>query len=92
MKKRTRSILEELSSLGNSRSRELLIENRGANIIESSINLMSLIRQQFNEEEAGELERRFINAIRTGDPRKFKRGVHKIQEARKNAKNDPEQV
>jgi hypothetical protein len=91
MKKRTRSILEELSSLGNSRSRELLIENRGANIIESSINLMNLIREQFNEEEAGELERRFINAIRTGDTRKFKRGVHKIQEARKNTKNDPEQ-
>ena len=90
MKKRTRSILEELSSLGDSRNRELLIENRGANIIESSINLLTLIKQQFNEEEAGELERRFLNAIRTGDPRKFKRGVHKIQEQRKTDKNNPE--
>lgn len=90
MKKRTRSILEELSSLGHSRNMELLIENRGQNIIDSAVNLLSLIRQQFNEEEAGELERRFLNAIRTGDPRKFKRGVHKIQEQRRQPKETPE--
>ena len=90
MKKRTRSILEELSSLGNSRNAELLIENRGQNIIESAVNLLALIKQQFNEDEASELERRFLNAIRTGEPIKFKRGVHKIQEARKIARNTPE--
>jgi len=89
MKKRTRSILEELSSLGHSRNMELLIENRGQNIIDSAVNLLNLVRQNFNEEEAGELERRFLNAIRTGDPRKFKRGVHKIQEQRKIAKETP---
>lgn len=86
MKKRTRSILEELSSLGHSRNTELLIENRGQNIIESAINLLALVKQQFNEEEASELERRFLNAVRTGDPRKFTKGVHKIQEARKISK------
>ena len=88
MKKRTRSILEELSTLGTRRNTELLIENRGQNIIESAVNLLVLVKQQFNEEEAGEIERRFLNAIRTGDPRKFTRGVHKIQEARKNARNN----
>ena len=90
MKTRTRSILEELSSMGTSRSNELLIENRGQNIIESAVNLLSLVKQQFNEEEALELERRFLNAIRTGDPRKFKRGVNKIQEARKASRENPE--
>lgn len=84
MKKKTRSILEELSSLGASRNRDLLIENRGVSLIESAVNLFSLIRQQFNEEEADELERRFLNAVRTGDPRKFKRGVTKVIESRKN--------
>ena len=29
------------------------------------------------------IERRFINSIRSGDPRKFKRGIDKIVEARK---------
>lgn len=90
MKKRTRSILEELSSLGTTRNTELLIENRGQNIIDSAVNLLTLVKQQFNEEEAAELERRFLNAIRTGDPRKFKRGVHKILESRRVAKNNPE--
>lgn len=88
MKKRTRSILEELNSLGTSRNKELLIENRGQSIIESAINLLSLIRQQFDEEESAELERRFLNAVRTGDPRKFKRGLLKVQESRKISKND----
>lgn len=90
MKKRTRSILEELSSLGHSRNMELLIENRGQNIIDSAVNLLSLVKQQFNEDEAAELERRFLNAIRTGDPRKFKRGVHKIQEQRRQDRENPE--
>ncbi len=89
MKKRTRSILEELNSLGAQRNNELIIENRGQTIIESAVNLLTLIRESFNEDEAGELERRFLNAIRTGDTKKFKRGVHKVQEARKNSKNDP---
>ncbi len=90
MKKRTRSILEELSSLGTTRNTELLIENRGQNIIDSAVNLLTLVKQQFNEEESAELERRFLNAIRTGDPRKFKRGVHKILESRKAQRNSPE--
>jgi hypothetical protein len=90
MKKRTRSILEELSTLGTKRNTELLVENRGASIIESAVNLLNLVKQQFNEEEAQELERRFLNAIRAGDPRKFRRGVHRIQEARRNNKNTPE--
>jgi hypothetical protein len=82
MKKKTRSILEELNSLGRRRDTVSLIETRGANIIESSVNLFQLIREQYSAEEAGELERRFLNAIRGGDARKFVRGVKKIQEMR----------
>jgi hypothetical protein len=87
MKKRTRSILEELNNLGHRRNTESLIETRGSNIIESSINLMQLIRQEFAPEEAGELERRFLNAIRCEDPKKFKRGISKIAESRKTDQN-----
>lgn len=86
MKKKTRSILEELNSLGRRRDTVSLIETRGANIIESSVNLFQLIREQYTPEEANELERRFLNAIRGGDAKKFVRGVKKIQEER----NSPE--
>jgi hypothetical protein len=86
MRKSTRSILQELSDLGVSRDKELVIESRGTNLIESAINLMSLIREQYDLETAAELERRFINAIRTAEPAKFKRSIKRIQEN----KNDTE--
>lgn len=82
MKKRTRSILEELSNLDRSKSNDHLIETTGNNIIESAINLLNKISKTYDDVTAGELERRFINAIKSGDPRKFKRGMHKIIESK----------
>jgi hypothetical protein len=82
MRKSTRSILTELSDLGVSRNKDLVIESRGSNLIESAINLITLIREHYDLETAAELERRFINAIRTQEPAKFKRGIKKIQEGK----------
>ena len=83
MKKRTRSILEELNSLGRKHNNDRLIESSASNIIESSINLLNRISETYDDVTASELERRFINAIKSGDVRKFKRGVDKINEDRK---------
>jgi hypothetical protein len=82
MRKSTRSILQELSDLGINRDKDHVIESRGANLIESAINLLTLIREHYDVETAAELERRFINAIRAGEPAKFKRGMKKIQESK----------
>ena len=79
MKKRTRSILQELNNLGRSNS-DLLIEATGNNIIESAINLLNRINETYDEATASELERRFINSIKSGDPRKYKRCMQKIIE------------
>lgn len=79
MKKRTRSILQELNNLGRSNS-DLLIESTGTNIIESAINLLNRISETYDEATASELERRFINSIKSGDPRKYKRSMQKIIE------------
>tara|TARA_B100000212_G_scaffold250490_1_gene191666 strand:+ start:457 stop:714 length:258 start_codon:yes stop_codon:yes gene_type:complete len=82
MKKRTRSILQELSNIGTTSQSDLLIETTANNIIESSINLLNTINKNYDVETASELERRFINSIRTGDPRKFKRAITKIIESK----------
>lgn len=82
MRKSTRSILQELSDLGISRDKDQVIESRGSNLIESAINLLSLIREHYDLETAAELERRFLNAIRSGEPAKFRRGIRKIQEGK----------
>ena len=44
------------------------------------------MHKNYDSETANELERRFLNSIKSGDPRKFKRGVQKVIESRK--KND----
>ena len=85
MRKSTRSILQELNDLGVSRNTDLVIESRGSNLIESAINLLTLIKENYDIETASELERRFLNAIRAGDASKFKRGIQRIQES-KNSK------
>lgn len=78
MKKSTRSILEELSQIGISRDTNLVIESRGSNIIQSAINILELIRENYDEETAADLEKRFINSIKSGDNSKFKRGIKKL--------------
>lgn len=84
MKKRTRSILEELNNLNRARNNDLLIESTGSNIIESAINLLNKISNTYDSDTAGELERRFLNSIKSGDPKKFKRGISKIIESKQN--------
>lgn len=84
MKKRTRSILEELNSLNRDRDNDLLIETTANNIIESAINLLNRINDVYDEDTAIELERRFINSIKNGDPRKFRRSMQKVIESKRN--------
>jgi len=84
MKKRTRSILEELNTVHGNRDNDLFIETTANNIIESAINLLSRVHSQYDVETASELERRFLNSIKSGDPRKFRRSIDKIIESKKN--------
>jgi len=83
MRKSTRSILQGLTDATVNRNSDLVIESRGSNIIASAINLMELIRENYDVETAAELERRFINSIKSSDATKFKRGIKRITETRK---------
>jgi len=83
MKRRTRSILEELSNLHRVDRTDEFVSTTGVNIIESAINLMSKIQSTYDEETAKDLERRFINSIRAQSSKKFKVGVDKIIESKK---------
>ena len=84
MKKRTRSILDELNNVHGRRDSDHLIDATANNIIESAINLLSRIHSTYDVDTAGELERRFINSIKSNDPRKFKRSMGRIIESKKN--------
>ena len=82
MRKQTRSILDELSSISTSKNTGLVLESRANHIINSAINLLNTIKEQYDEPEAAELERRLLNSIRNQDPDKFIRGLRKVNESK----------
>jgi len=83
LQKRTRSILEELETLGLQRDKNNLVESRALHVIQGAVNLINFIRENYNAEQADELERRLLNSIKQQDTTKFSRGVKKIQNENK---------
>jgi hypothetical protein len=85
LKRTTRSLLEELNSVAEKRNSEAIIESRATHVIDSAINLLKLIRENFNEEQAYELERRLINSIKGEDPAKFVRSIRRLRDSKETA-------
>ena len=79
MQKKTRSLLAELDSLRLQKDRESFVESRASSVIQGAINLLQFIRENYDPETAGELERRLVNSIRSGDSSKFARGIRRIK-------------
>ena len=63
MKKRTRSILDELNNVHGRRDNDHLIDATANNIIESAINLLSRIHSTYDVDTAGELEKTLLTAL-----------------------------
>lgn len=81
MQKRTRSILEELDALytekNADRDRRYIIETRADNVIASAIRLIEQIESSYSPEQADNLVRKLLNAIRDKDAKKFTRTVRR---------------
>lgn len=77
--RRSRSILEEISSYVPQKNKEDLIEARAQHIIVSAINLLESIDESFTPEEAEALKKRFVSSIRGSDPNRFTRMVKRIK-------------
>jgi len=77
MQKKTRSQLEELDAMYIERDQRHVIENRASNIIASAIRLLEEIEGSYTPEQADNLTRKLLNAIRLKDPAKFTRTVRK---------------
>ena len=77
MQKKTRSLLEELDSMYIERDSRHVIETRASNIISSAIRLLEQIDENYTPEQAENLTRKLINAIKLRDPGKFTRTVRK---------------
>lgn len=77
MQKKTKSILEELDGLYIERDRKAIIETRASNLIETAIRLLEQIDAEFSAEQAENLQRKLLNAIRHRDTSKFSRSVRR---------------
>lgn len=87
MQRKTRSLLEELNDISVKKDHEAFIEARAGHVIDSAINLLALIKENFDPETAYELERRLINSIKGADPSKFTRGIRKLRDSKETARN-----
>lgn len=80
MQKKTRSLLEELESIGNNRDIKHVIENRANNIITSAINLIELINRHYDKQTSEVLERKLLSAIKGRDQDRFAKSIRKNQD------------
>ena len=81
MQKRTRSILEELDAIytekNAERDRRYIIESRASNVIASAVRLVEQIESAYPADQAENLVRKLLNAIRTKNAGKFTRTVRR---------------
>lgn len=82
--RRAKSIIEELDRFVPHANKQQIVEARAANVIASAMNLIALISETFTPDQAEELHKRLLGAIKNQDPEKFNR---KIREYR-NTKGD----
>lgn len=80
MQKKTRSLLEELESIGNNRDMTHVIENRAHNIITSAINLIELINKHYDKDTSELLEKKLLSAIKGRDQARFAKSIRKNHE------------
>ena len=75
MQKRTRSILEALDNIYDEnyadRDRRYIIESRASNVLASAIRLVEQIEASYPADQAENLVRKLLNAIKYKDPKKF---------------------
>jgi regulator of replication initiation timing len=75
--KKSRSILEELNSISVDRNKHHVLENRVEHLVSSVSNIKAMLYSLYEEDVALDLERRLINSIKSGDSKKFSRGISK---------------
>lgn len=80
MQKKTKSLLEELQSFGDTRDMNHIIESRASNIITSAINLIELMQKQYPSEKAELLEKKLLSAIKSKDQARFTKSLRKKNE------------
>ncbi|MFA5489103.1 MAG: hypothetical protein WC284_07765 [Candidimonas sp.] len=81
MNKNFNSILSELDTIVSERNKYSVVDARASHVINSCINLFKMIRENFSEEDAEKLQKRFFLAIKTENEQKFKNTIKMLKES-----------
>lgn len=84
------NMLMEIDSLSRKTDLPTSLETRGSNAFAAVRKLIQLIESNCDKDVSDDLIKRFFNAARTDDWRKFQRGVNKIRNSGEDEDGDEE--
>lgn len=79
MTPKTRHLLHEIANIMPAKDRSVIIESRATHVINSAINVINLIKENYSPEEAEQLERKLLVAIKMQNPKKFSNSLDKMK-------------
>lgn len=86
VKRRTRSIFEEIKNIEVTKNREQFLQSKVENIIASISNMQNFIVESYDSATAEDLMKRLALSIKSQNPKKFQRGISKINEDQRHHK------
>jgi len=76
-----KSILTEIDNILPDKNKELIVENRASHVIVSANNVMQLLEKNYDADVADRLQKKFLNAIRTGKIERFSNALKTLENA-----------
>lgn len=76
---RKKSIYDELMNYLPKQNKKTIIEMRSSHAIHSLLNVLQLIKENFNKEDYEEILKKTLLAIRTGNPEKMIKKIKKLK-------------
>ena len=81
MKRKTRSLFEEIQNLDQTLvDKDHFVKARFENIVASINNIQVFIKESYEEDVANDLLRRMALSIKSGNPKKFLKGLEQLNE------------
>jgi len=75
-----KSILNEIDSILPQKNKALIVESRASHVIISASNIMNMISENYDADTAEKLQKKFLNAIRTGNVDKFSNALKRLKQ------------
>ena len=74
-----KNIIDELDAIVPAKSKHTVIESRATHLIASAVNLVRLIRENYNDDDADDLVKRLYRSIISEDDKKFLRKIKELR-------------